>query len=233
MKLLLTRGPILSHPNFDLPFTIQTDSSDEGLGAVLCQYVDGQERVIMYISRTLQPSEKKWTTREKEALCIIWACETLRPYIIGSKFTIETDHESIKWFTNAKVPARLVRWALRMSEFDYEIKHRSGKKNGNADGLSRLPLPDFGDLGELEPYLGNFESNECLNAFFNSLDWTMEQKKDPILANIFKVLASQTNSQLNEKFVIENNILYHLPSKFCKNKTIVVPHKLVVTILGT
>src|SRR5579871_4181761 len=53
---------------------------------------------------------------------------------------IETDHSSLKWLMN--VPkGRLSRWALQLSEYDFEICHRPGEKNGNADGVSRVPLP--------------------------------------------------------------------------------------------
>ncbi|CAF0956113.1 unnamed protein product, partial [Brachionus calyciflorus] len=111
---------------------------DKGLGGVLCQEKDGVENVVHYISRVLQPAEKKWSGREKEALGILWSCETFRPFIIGTSFIVETDHESLKWLMNAKSPARLVRWALRLSEFDFEIRYKRGSKNTNADGLSRL-----------------------------------------------------------------------------------------------
>jgi hypothetical protein len=138
IKQRLVNAPILAHPNFEHPFIVQTDASDHGLSAVLVQRFDMQERVITYLSRTMQAAEKKWDTREKEALAIIWACESLRPYLIGSKFIIETDHSSLVWIKNTKTPARLVRWACRLAEFDYEVLHRPGKANANAEGLSRL-----------------------------------------------------------------------------------------------
>jgi hypothetical protein len=133
IKQRLTTAPILAYPDFSQPFIIQTDACNIGISAILCQRIEGQEKVILYMSRGLTDSEKKWETRDHEALAIVW------PYVIGTHFTVETDHRNLQWVLKAKGPARVVRWALRLSEFDFTIKYRSGTSNRNADGASRLP----------------------------------------------------------------------------------------------
>jgi len=137
IKTELLSNKILAHPNYNYPFKIQTDA---GIGAVLVQEIDGVERVIMYLSRSLQTGEKKWNIREKEALAIVWAIQMCRVYVAGTKFIVQSDHASLKWLMKATKPDRLVRWALELAEYDFEIIPRKGIHNGNADALSRLPL---------------------------------------------------------------------------------------------
>lgn len=138
IKEYLVNAPVLSCPDFDTPFTIHCDASDFGLGAVLTQMQNDEEHVICYLSRSLNRNERKYTTTEKECLAVLFAIEKLRPYIEGTKFTIITDHYSLKWLNSIKDPVgRIARWAVRLQQYDFEVVHRKGKENVVPDTLSR------------------------------------------------------------------------------------------------
>ena len=141
LKRFLSIAPILKHPNF-YPFVIETDASEKGLGAVLIQRYENETHVIQYASRTLQPSEQPWAVRDKEALAILWGCEQFRVFVAAQPFVVETDHKSLEWLLKAEKPARLVRWAIRLNEYNFTIKAKAGKLNVTADALSRLPISD-------------------------------------------------------------------------------------------
>ena len=140
LKNRLCSAPILSLPDFSLPFTIHTDASDFGLGAVLSQRRGENEKVIAYASRTLTPAERNYSTTEKECLAIVWTVNYWRPYLLGKAFDIVTDHQSLTWLQGLKEPkGRLARWILALQEYEFEIKHRPGRQHSNADTLSRFP----------------------------------------------------------------------------------------------
>lgn len=144
IKQCLISAPILSCPDFTLPFTIQTDASSYGLGAVLTQATAEGEKVICYLSRSLTRLEQKYTTTEQECLAVLWAIEKLRPYVEGSHFTVITDHHSLVWLHNLKDPCgRLARWAIRLQQYQFKIIHRKGCDHHVPDALSRsVPVLD-------------------------------------------------------------------------------------------
>ena len=125
-----------------MPFILDTDASETGLGAVLSQVIDGTEKPIAFASRRLQPAERKWPIREKEALAIVWGLQHYQHFLLGSKFTIRSDHSSLTVLQGAK-KGRLARWAIQLAEFgDLNIGHRPGSKHSNVDAFTRLPESD-------------------------------------------------------------------------------------------
>ncbi|RXN09687.1 Transposon Ty3-I Gag-Pol poly [Labeo rohita] len=163
LKQKLTSAPILSFPDFTLPFFIHADACDAGLGAALMQKdLHGREVAVAYASRALHKSEKPYSTPEKECLAIIWALEHFRPYIEGLHVTIFTDHSGLKWLLRllASPTGRLARWSLRLQDFDFDVVHKPGSRNKVPDALSRNPvtddvppmdlLPDYAVIGGLD-----------------------------------------------------------------------------------
>ncbi|CAB0002844.1 unnamed protein product [Nesidiocoris tenuis] len=140
LKSALTSAPVLARPNFELPFTLQTDASQNGIGAALTQVHDGEERVITYCSRSLSSAERNYSVTEKECLAIIFGIEKNRQYLEGAEFKVITDHSCLKWLLNLKSPTgRLARWILRLQPYNYSVEYRKGKFNCVADALSRIP----------------------------------------------------------------------------------------------
>jgi len=143
LKSILTTEPLLQYPDFTRPFVLTTDTSNDAIGAVLSQGLVGKDLPIAYASRKLLNAEKNYPTIEKELLAIVWACKHFRPYLYGRKFTIVTDHHPLTWIFSVKDPSsRLLRWRLKLEEYEYEVKYKKGSSNTNADALSRIHVTE-------------------------------------------------------------------------------------------
>ena len=146
LRKRLVSSPVLAFPDYRKPFILDTDASDLGIGAVLSQVQeDGQERVVAYASRVLSKPERRYCVTRKELLAVVAFVQHFRSYLLGSRFTLRTDHGSLTWLWNFKEPqGQLARWLEKLQEFDFTILHRPGKRHGNADALSRLPCQQCG-----------------------------------------------------------------------------------------
>lgn len=150
LKERLVSAPVLRFPDFERPFLLHTDASDIAIGGVLAQLDDdGAEYVVAYGSRKLNPAEKRYPVHERECLSVIHWIKAYRPYLFGHPFTVFTDCGALQWLRTIKDPTgRLARWTMALERFDYELKHRPGQQNANADALSRPPLCETIQAGE-------------------------------------------------------------------------------------
>ena len=138
LKDRLCRTPVLDHPRTGVEFILDTDASGFAIGGVLSQKVDGVERVIAYASTALSASQINYCTTHRELLAVVRMIQRFRHYLWGRKFTIRSDHSSLRWLLNYKdADGMLARWLAKLQEFDFHIEHRPGRFHGNADGLSR------------------------------------------------------------------------------------------------
>jgi len=147
-KDLITSEEVLAHFDPSLPLRLACDASPYGIGAVLSHKCrDGRERPIAFASRSLTTAEQNYAQIDREALSLVWGVRKFNQYLHGQKFTLITDHQPlVSIFHPAKtVPImsaqRLQRWALFLGAHRYDILFKGTKQHGNADGLSRLPLP--------------------------------------------------------------------------------------------
>jgi hypothetical protein len=139
LKSKLISRPILQYPDFSKEFVLTTDASNRGLGAVLSQGPVWKDLPVAYASRSLNSAEINYSTSEKELLAKVWDTKYFRPYLYGRRFKVVSDHKPLVWIMNVKdLGSRLMRWRIQLAEYDYEIEHRNGAKNANADAPSRI-----------------------------------------------------------------------------------------------
>ena len=144
MKDSLTRAPILQFPDFGQPFVLTTDASDFAIGAVLSQGKLGHDLPVAYASRLLSKAERNYSASERECLAVVEYVRHFRHYLYGQNFLVVTDHQALRWLHSVKDPSsRLMRWRLKLRDYQYEIVYKSGKTNKNADALSRNPSENY------------------------------------------------------------------------------------------
>lgn len=151
LKAKLTSAPILTHPDFSKPFILDTDASQNAIGAALSQIQNGQERVVAYASKVFSKTERRYCVTRKELFAVVTFIKHFRHFLYGRKFLVRTDHSSLRWLLRFKDPeGQLARWLEVISPYDMEIEHRAGRLHGNADGLSRVPCTQCGYFDDWE-----------------------------------------------------------------------------------
>ena len=159
IKTELSGCPVLTLYSESSDLYLAADASKYGLGAVLSQKnsaylgnycnnlrTEPEEHVISYASRTLSAAERNYSQVENKALAIIFGVKKFEKFLMGRHFTIYTDQKPlVKLFdsqqaTLATGAAKIQRWSLYLSNFNYQFEYRKACENSNADALSRLPL---------------------------------------------------------------------------------------------
>ena len=196
--MLLIKAPVLAFPKEDLPYIVDTDASDYGIGGVLSQYIEGTEHVIAYYSKSLNPAQQKYCTTRRELLAVVATLDHFKGYVWGPKFVVRTDHAALVWLKNLKnLQGMLARWLAKLQQFHFAIIHRPGAQHGNADGLSRCPQCERGTCAPnisssytdpKQPY-----ASSCLGSSLDS-ELIPEESGETCMAAV--MIAQSENSKL-------------------------------------
>lgn len=142
LKGKLTSAPALLLPDFNKPFYVVCDASDYAIAGTLLQDQGHGFQPVAYEGRKMSPAETRYITTDKENLALVHALRTWRCYLEGRKFTVETDHASLRWLqTQPTLNRRQARWMELLSGYDMEIIHKPGNLN-RSDPLSRREYPE-------------------------------------------------------------------------------------------
>jgi hypothetical protein len=134
----LCSSEVLAYADFNTQFILTTDASRVAVAAILIQVQDGVEKPVSYASRQLNQAEQNYSASELEMLGGVWASRHYRCYLYGRKFIVRTDHAALTFLHKfSGNNARLLRWSLRLAEYDFTVQHRPGAKIQHVDALSR------------------------------------------------------------------------------------------------
>lgn len=134
LKTAMSSALVLRLPDFTIPFLIETDASDFGIGAFLMQ----QNHPIAYFSKKLGPRHRLASTYHKELYAIVEVVQKWRQYLLSREFLIRSDLRSLKELLSRVVQSPDQQFYVRnLMGFKFSIEYKTGTTNKVADALSR------------------------------------------------------------------------------------------------
>uniref|UniRef100_A0AC34GA76 Integrase catalytic domain-containing protein n=1 Tax=Panagrolaimus sp. ES5 TaxID=591445 RepID=A0AC34GA76_9BILA len=228
----LVEAPVLAPPKFGVPFEIHTDASKIAAGSVLYQRDNNNQlHPICYYSRRMNKHERNYSSIELEALSVVAALKTFRPYIEGSGTTIiRTDSSACcSLMKNRNLQGRLAKFQLCIMAFDVKFEHVPGKDNKFADYLSRYPVNII-----------TLRSGKTLASSTPLKTVIEEQRKEYMdIFNAIKLNQYPENAEDRKKLemkmvniVMKNSALYYFNEEESEDIRLLIPYSLREKIIN-
>lgn len=231
----LVKSPVLKLFDPSAETEVHCDASSHGIDGMLLQKgSDKRFHLVHAVSKKTTPAEKNYHSSKMELMAVVWSLSRMRPYLLGMHFTVVTDCQAIVHLnTQRTVNPQIARWATLLSEYNYSIKHRSGRKMDHVDALSRAPLEDPVDTeasleGRLEVFAVMTEEEQVLAT----------QRSDARLKTIINILSrmrserSTIETEMVKDHVLQNGLLYkEVMVGNMKRKLWVVPNSMRKSIV--
>lgn len=142
--LLVKQGPFLFFPIKNIKMELATDASQNAIGAILFQVVEGERRYLGFNSRVLSDAEQRYSTPKKELISILYHMKYYRDYLLGTRFNLYTDAQALstvlKNLDQPKKNSILAGWLADIGEFDFDVFHIAGVENTLPDLASRVQV---------------------------------------------------------------------------------------------
>ena len=202
---------------------LYTDASVEGVGGYLAQRIDGIEYPIAFVSHKFSKAAARWSTIEQECYAIVFCVLKLETHLLGRRFAIETDHKNLIFMLGSAVP-KIVRWRLRLSEYDFSITHIAGKDNVVADVLSRqltsiYMIDPNASLQQLLPQLhnsifGHVGASRTEQLLDNMRPgWTSEKGARATVRRFIKACPECQKLKGTPRVIADTDVWHHLHSR--------------------
>ena len=207
LKLELISRPCLTPPDFSKEFILTVDASTNGLGAILSQKGDDSlEHPIAYGSRALSETEKKYASFRLEYLALLWGCKHFKPYLLGKRFQVRTDHKPLLSFNKEKGSV-YDRYLLELSEFDFEMVYLPGEKMP-ADVLSRQMEEISSFKNQINMSLSQIKQLQTQDKFLKALAIYLKYKSWPQNEALQAFIKNNTGATINNGLLYMENAIF-------------------------
>uniref|UniRef100_A0A2S2NVX6 RNA-directed DNA polymerase n=1 Tax=Schizaphis graminum TaxID=13262 RepID=A0A2S2NVX6_SCHGA len=207
---------------------LHTKASTFGLGAMLLQSsVEGDPLKLVYCaSRKTSDAETRYHSSKLELLCVVWAVNKLRQFLLGIKFTVLTDCQALTYLNSSKsVNAQVARWYDALQEYDFEVKYRPGVRMAHVDALSRAPV---GGEESLDEALTERQTVCVLITLDERV--MMCQTADGDVAHIKRIVEESPEEGLGLSYVVKDQFLYR---RFRDKLLFVIPKSMRKSLVVT